>query len=268
MKRNKYSSLLIALTAFTAVSSSSSFAFDASKVIKKDTPAGQVFQFFFKFKEDGKSEEAVEVLKYAAENGNSAAQWKLARIYQTGDGVQQNSLEAFAIFQKIANQSSYAIPNTPSWQYGAEAFVALGNYYKIGIPNTVIKADESKARVMYTTAAMIYRHPDAQFELGRLQINNDKVYGQARSGIRNLSLAYEKGHVGAEALLGYLIFEGEHTNFDPVRGLFMLGNAKRRASARDLEWINQIYDEAYSLARPDDRTQAVEKLITSSNSLQ
>jgi hypothetical protein len=48
----------------------------------------------------------------------------------------------------------------------------------------------------------------------------------------------------------------------------MLGNAKRRASARDQEWIKQIYDEAYSLARPDHRTQAVQKLIASSNSLQ
>lgn len=268
MKPRKYSHLLIALAALTVVSASPSFAFDASKVIKKDTPANQIFQFFFKFKEDGKSEEAVEVLKYAAENGNSAAQWKLARIYQVGDGVQQNSLEAFKIFQKIANQSSYAIPNTPTWQYGADAFVALGNYYRQGIPDTIIKPDEAKARVMYTTAAMIYRHPAAQFELGRLQINNDKIYGQARSGVRNLSLAYEKGHVGAEALLGYLIFEGAHTSYDPVRGLFMLGNAKRRASANDLEWINQLYDEAYSLARPDDRAEAVQQIMASSNSLQ
>ncbi len=74
--------------------------------------------------------------------------------------------------------------------------------------------------------------------------------------------------MGAEALLGYSIFEGVHTKYDPVRGLFMLGNAKRRASARDQEWIKQIYDEAYSLARPDHRTQAVQKLIASSNSLQ
>lgn len=258
----------MALTAFSVFNSLPSHAFDASKVIQADTPASKIFQFFFKFREDGKSEEAVEVLKYAAENGNSAAQWKLARIYQTGDGVQQNSLEAFNIFQKIANQSSYAIPNTPNWHYGADAFVALGNYYRNGIPNTIIKADESKARVMYTTAAMIYRHPEAQFELGRLQIKNDKVYGQGRSGIRNLSLAYEKGHVGAEALLGYSIFEGVNTKYDPVRGLFMLGNAKRRASERDLEWINQIYDEAYSLAKPDDRRQAVEKLQASSNSLE
>ena len=259
--------MFLVLPVIMAVGVPTAYAFDASKILKADAASGQIFEFFFKFKEDGKQEEAVEVLKYAAENGNSAAQWKLARIYQTGDGVEQDALEAFKIFQKIANQSAYAIPNTPNWQYGADAFVALGNYYRIGIPNTIVKADPNKARVMYTTAAMVYRHPEAQFELGRMQINNDKIYGQGRSGIRNLSLAYEKGHVGAEALLGYSIFEGVHTKHDPVRGLFMLGNAKRRASERDVDWIKQLYDEAYSLARPNHRTKAVQKLA-SSNSLQ
>lgn len=264
----KLSSFCIVLPLTLSVGLTSSHAFDASQVIKGDAASGQIFEYFFKFKEDGKPEDAVEVLKYAADKGNSAAQWKLARIYQTGDGVEQNELEAFVIFQKIAHQSAYAIPNTPNWQYGADAFVALGKYHYNGIPNTYVNPDEGKARVMFTTAAMVYRHPEAQFELGRMQINNDKIYGQGRSGIRNLSLAYEKGHVGAEALLGYSIFEGIHTRYDPVRGLFMIGNAKRRATAHDLEWINQIYDETYSLARPEHREEAVNMLLSTANSLE
>lgn len=268
MLDRRLTSLIVALPIALSLGMKTSYAFDASKVIKGDAGPGQIFQYFFKFKEDGKSEEAVEVLKYAADKGNSAAQWKLARIYQTGDGVEQNQLEAFMIFQKIAHQSAYAIPNTPNWQYGADAFVALGKYHYNGIPNTYVNPDEGKARIMFTTAAMVYRHPEAQFELGRIQINNDKIYGQGRSGIRNLSLAYDKGHVGAEALLGYAIFEGVHTKHDPVRGLFMLGNAKRRASDNNLEWINQIHDEAYSLARPEDRAEAVRRLQETSNSLE
>lgn len=268
MSHCRLSSLLLALPLVLSGGLTSSYAFDASKVVKGDAASGQIFQYFFKFKEDGKSEEAVEVLKYAADKGNSAAQWKLARIYQTGDGVEQNELEAFMMFQKIAQQSAYAIPNTANWQYGADAFVALGKYHYNGIPNTYVNRDANKARVMFTTAAMVYRHPEAQFELGRIQINNDKIYGQGRSGIRNLSLAYDKGHVGAEALLGYSIFEGVHTKYNPVRGLYMLGNAKRRASADDLEWINQIHDEAYSLARPEHRAEAVRQLIETSTSLE
>ncbi len=73
-------------------------------------------------------------------------------------------------------------------------------------------------------------------------------------------MAYQKGHVGAEALLGYAIFEGVNTTHNPVRGLVMIGNAQRRASARDIEWINQLYDEAYSIAKPEDRIEAVRQL--------
>lgn len=264
MKRSGIYSVVTSALLTAVITVSSAQAFDASKFIHKDTPASEIFQFFFEFREDGKPEEAVEVLRYAAENGNSAAQWKLARIYQTGDGVQQDPLEAFTIFEKIANQSAYSIPNSANWQYGADAFVALGRYYESGIPNTRIRPDTNKARIMFTTAAMVYRHPDAQFELGRIQINNDKIYGQGRSGIRNLSLAYEKGHVGAEALLGYHIFEGLHVKHNPVRGLYMVGNAKRRASGNDLEWISQLHDEVYALANPAHRTEAVKKLQASS----
>lgn len=268
MKSYKHSSFLITLTVSITLSGTLSHAFDASKVIEKDTSASQIIQFFFKFKKDGKPEDAVQVLKYAADNGNSAAQWKLARIYQTGDGVQQNSLEAFQIFRKIAQQSVYGIKTLEGRHFVADAFVALGDYYLNGIPETAVVPDRSKARVMYTTAAMVYRHPSAQFELGRMQINNDKVFGEGPSGVRNLSLAYKKGHVGAEALLGSLIFEGVHAKHDPVRGLFMIGNAKRRASSSDIEWIKQIYDETYSLAKPNHRTEAVHQLLDASNSLQ
>ena len=261
------SSLLILATAFTLVAAPAK-AFDASKIINSKTGSNQIFEFFFDFRKDGKQEEAIQVLKYAAEQGNSAAQWKLARIYQTGDGVKKDSLEAFKIFQKIAAQYPYAQPNTPSWQFSADALVALGGYYRKGIPDTLIVADENKARMMFTTAAMVFRHPGAQFELGRMQIEDRKAFGQPRVGVRNLTLAYEKGHVGAEALLGYAAFEGELVKHNPVRGLVMLGNARRRANANDLEWIKPLHDEAYALAKPEDREEAVRKLAEASTSLQ
>ena len=251
-----------------AVSMLPAQAFDASEIIKGDTGSSKIFEFFHSFRKDGKQEEAVEVLKYAAEQGNSAAQWKLGRMYQTGDGVQQNALQAFEIFQKIASQYPYAVPNTPAWQFCADALMALGNYYRSGIPGTYVTPDNRRAQMMYTTAAMVFRHPGAQFELGRMQIESDNGFGQGRMGVRNLSLAYEKGHVGAEALLGYTFFEGVHTRRDAVRGLVMLGNASRRASERDVEWIRQLHEEAYALAKPEERAEASRLLQETSSSLE
>jgi len=244
------------LSAGLAMQASGALAFDASKIIQGNTPSTKVFEFFFNFRKDGKSEEAFEVLKYAAEHGHSAAQWKLARSYQTGDGVDQDPMLAFNIFQKIAAQYPSAQPNTPDWQFSADALVALGDYYKNGIAGTPVQPDSAKAQMMYTTAAMVFRHPVAQFELGRMQLSNNKGFGQPTLALRNLSLAYQKGHVGAEALLGYVIFEGEYIKKNTLRGLVMLGNAKRRAGLRDLEWITPLHDEAFALAAPEERIQA------------
>ena len=240
-------------------------ALDASKIIKKDTKSSTIFELFFDYMDKGQRDDAIDVLKYAADQGNSAAQWKLARLYERGEnGVEQDPLEAFRMYQRIAANYPYARPNTPAWQFSADALVALGTYYRNGIPDTLVFADPGKAQMMYTTAAMVFRHPGAQFELGRMQIENDKGFGQGRLGVRNLGLAYEKGHVGAEALLGYAFIEGVHAKRDVVRGLAMLGNAKRRASDRDLQWIAPLHDEAFALARPDEREAAFQKLSASS----
>ena len=182
--------------------------------------------------------------------------------------VTKDPLAAFRMYQKIAANYPLARPNTPQWQFSADALVALGNYYRNGIPGTVVFKDTGRAQMMYTTAAMVFRHPDGQFQLGRMQIGNDKVFGQGRLGVRNLSLAYEKGHVGAEALLGYAFFEGVHAKRDVIGGLVMLGNANRRANPRDLAWIGPLHDEAFALARPNERAEAVRKLADMSASIQ
>ena len=236
-------------------------ALDASKVIKKDTKSSTIFELFFGFVEKGENDNAFDVLKYAADQGNSAAQWKLAKLYESGEqGVEKDPLEAFKMFHKVAAKYSLALPNTPSWQFSADALVALGNYYRKGIPNTIVYPDAGKAITMYTTAAMIFRHPDGQFELGRMQIENDRIFGQGRLGLRNLYLAHKQGHVGAEALLGYAHFEGVNAKQDVVKGLMMLANAKRRATVLQYDWIAQLHDEAFALARPDQRLDAMQKL--------
>lgn len=236
----------------------SAYALDASKLLGNNTKTSTVFELFFNFMDEGKEDDAVDVLKYAADHGNSAAQWKLARLYERGEqGVERDPLAAFKMYQKIAANYPLARPNTPQWQFSADALVALGNYYRKGIPGTVVFKDPGRAQMMYTTAAMVFRHPDGQFELGRMQINNDKVFGQGRLGVRNISLAYEKGHVGAEALLGYAFFEGVHAKRNVIDGLVMLGNANRRATPRDLAWIAPLHDEAFALARPNERAKAM-----------
>ena len=177
-----------------------------------------------------------------------------------GDGVERDPLKAFNFFQKIASRYTTARPNTANWQFSASALVALGNYYRRGIPNTWVKPDPVSAKMMYTTAATIFRHPDAEFELGRMQLQKGGAFGTGIRGIANLGKAHRKGHVGATAVLGYAIFNGDHVERDPVRGLVLLGKARHRADAENFGWISEMHDEAMSLATPEERAAAAGQL--------
>jgi len=266
MRTSSFIRATVLTLGISAVMAGPSLALDASKVLDQDAKPSTVFELFFGMMEEGKTEDALDILRYAADKGDSAAQWKLARIYQQGDptrGIREDQLAAFSMYQRIAAKYAYAIPNTANWQFSADALVALGNYYRTGIPDTDVTADQTKAQMMYTTAALVFRHPGAQFELGRMQLANRMILGQARLGIRNLKKAAEKDHVGAQAMLGYAYFEGKHLRHDPVRGLTMLSRAKMSAASRELEWINPMHDEAFALATPQEREAAIQALSIS-----
>ena len=51
-------------------------------------------------------------------------------MYQIGDGVEKNPLEAFNIFKNLVQRNSDVQPNSPDWQFSADALVALINKVK------------------------------------------------------------------------------------------------------------------------------------------
>src|SRR3954453_13668332 len=89
----------------------------------------------------GETAKAVTSLQYAAEQGHPGAQWKLGRMYADGDGVPRSELRAFEYFSRIANAHADENPETPQARFVANAFVALGQYYLEGIPNSEVKQD-------------------------------------------------------------------------------------------------------------------------------
>ncbi|MCB1386112.1 MAG: sel1 repeat family protein [Nitratireductor sp.] len=233
-------------------------AFDPKKVFKEEKPsAKKLFRFYLKKKEEGDEDEALDVLQYAAEQGNQTAQWKLGKMYESGDSVARDPAKAFEFYKRIADHYGEARPNTPEWAITGKAMVALGHYYSRGMPEAGITVDQNEARVMYTTAAMYFRDSDAQFELGKLLLEGENTQEEARQGIRMLQLADQKGHVGALALLGHALVEGEYVQQDVVRGLTMLTRANEKATPDMLPWINGLQQEAFALASVEQRQQAI-----------
>ena len=235
-------------------------AFDPSKVFEGEISSQKVFRFYFEARKKGQSADAVSVLEYAAEKGNPAAQWKLGNMYETGDGVKRDPIAAFNLFKGIAERFSSADPNSPDGQFASDAMVALGRYYYEGIPKGGIAPDHYQARVMFTTAAMVFRNASAQFELARINLDKTDGMHDAKLAARMLTLSYHKGHNGAKALLGHMMFEGNQITANPIEGLVMMSEAKQVASGRNVEWISDLHEEAFALATQQQRQAAIERL--------
>jgi exopolysaccharide production negative regulator len=204
----------------------------------------------------GDTHKAVLSLEYAAEKGHPLALWKLGRMYADGEGVAQNDLKAFNYFSRIANAHADDNPDTSQARFVANAFVALGHYYLEGIPHTPIKSDPVRARQMFGYAASYFRDPDAQYYLGRLYLDGIGAPHDPRQAARWFGLSAQKGKCQSQAMLGAMLFAGDHVPRQAARGLMWLTLAKDAATV-DQNWINQLYDSAFRQATEDERALAL-----------
>jgi len=206
------------------------------------------------------SDTSLTSLQYAAEGGHPIAQWKLGRMYASGDGVTQDDLRAFEYFSRIANAHAEDSPSAPQAAIVANAFVALGRYYLNGIPNSKITSDPDRAREMFSYAASYFGNADAQYDLARLYL---KSAGTSRDDFRYaarwLGLAAQKGQHQAQALLGQMLFNGDQLPRQAARGLMWLTLARDSATP-DETWIKESYNKAIAKASEDDRAMALQML--------
>jgi uncharacterized protein len=142
------------------------------------TPGGQngtveAFQSGTKALRAGDTKTGITALEYAAANGHTIAQWKLGRMYADGDGVNRDDLRAFEYFRGIVEAHADEARGTAQARFVANAFVALGNYYLEGIPDSSVKADPDRAREMFSYAASYFGDPDAQYRLGRMYLDGN-----------------------------------------------------------------------------------------------
>jgi exopolysaccharide production negative regulator len=248
----------IAFDAARAQTASPPLAFDGTRAAP-NAPAPTPFEAFrsgARALKAGETTKGVHALEYAAEQGHTAAQWKLGRMYAEGDGVKQDDLRAFQYFSRIANSHADESPEAPQSRFVANAFVALGHYYLEGIPNTVVKANPGRAREMFSYAASYFGDPDAQYNLARMYLEGNGAAKDPRQAARWLGLAANKGQYQAQALLGHILFKGEHVPRQAARGLMWLTLARDSAASGDT-WIHDLYDTAFKQATHDERQVAL-----------
>lgn len=222
------------------------------------TTPGEALRSGTRALQTGEKAKALTSLQYAADQGHPAAQWKLGRMYADGDGVPQDNLRAFNYFRQIANSHPDENPGTPQARFVANAFVALGQYYLDGIPNSKVKPDPVRAREMFSYAASYFGDAEAQYQLGRLYLEGNGTLRDPRQAARWLQLAAAKGQCQAQAVLGDMLFQGKVVPRQAARGLMLLTLGRDCAGSTDAAtWVKPLYDNAFRRASDDERAMAL-----------
>ena len=246
---------IVALVLGAALLATPALAFDGSPVnqppvappgVKKTVAAPATAQ-----------DSTITALQYAAEGGDPLAQWKLGRMYASGDYIARNDLMAFDYFSRIASKHAEDNPNSPQSAVVANAFVALGRYYLSGIPNSKVNADPERAREMFYYAASYFGNADAQYDLARLYLKGiNATPNEIAVGVRWMGTAAKKGQHLAQAQLGEMLFNGDRMRPQRARGLMFLALACESA-APDEAWIKENYNRAVAGSTEDERAMAV-----------
>jgi uncharacterized protein len=202
----------------------------------------------------GKTDQGVMELEYAAEQGVPGAIWKLGRMYADGDGVKVSKARAYEYFRRLTTTHADDSAGTPNARFLANAFVTLGLYHLDGIPGT-LRADPNVAREMFRYAASYFADPEAQYYLGRLYLLGKGAPKDAIQAARWLRLSANKGDHRAQALLGGMLFKGEQVSRQAALGLFWLIIAKDGAGP-DEAWITDMYSSALAQANENERALA------------
>jgi hypothetical protein len=226
-------------------------AFDINAGVTKESGPFDLFKFGFRAYKAGQKEEAIEAYRYAAEKGHTGSRWALANMYADGDGVAQNDFEAFKIYSEIAQQG--VEPGSEDTGFFINALLALAGYYKTGIPNSPIKIDLNQARQLYFQVASTFGVPEAQFQLAQMMLAGEGGAANVQQAKKWLNQARKSGHPGAMAVFGNILFQEGQS----VRGLAFMTAALDKCKPKDCSWMEDLQEQAFSIANEDDRRVAV-----------
>lgn len=209
-------------------------------------------------RQSGVTKQALSVtsLQYAAEHGQGVAMWQLGQIYAKGEGVDRDDIRAFEYFRKFADSHADDNPAMPRSRFVANAFVSLGHYYLDGIPDSDVRSNPERARRMFYHAASYFGDPEAQYQLAMLYVEGAGVARDAKRAVPWLVLAANKGHYMSQAVLGRILFRGEHGVRQPASGLMWLTIACDGPGG-SVPWISDLRASAFKQATDKERASAL-----------
>lgn len=247
-----YSAIRKGLIAAALCAASPALAFDPTPELNR--PA-DVFAFGYRAYQAGDYETALDAIGYAADRGYTIAQWLLGRMYEQGKGVGRDDRRAFEFFALIVADRADARLDAPEAPFVADAFVAVGDYYRAG--QAVAAVDLNTAFEMYRHAAVNFGDDEAQYNIAIMLYRGEVGVADPAEAVRWARVAADAGNANAQALLGYLLFLGEGIQRQPVLGLAYLTYARARTAGGDPD-IQRMHEEVMALATESERRTALE----------
>lgn len=205
------------------------------------------------------SNDLISVLQDAAAEGQPAALWQLGQMYENGEGVEQDRARAFSYFNQIAVEHADVAPRSVDADIVAQSFMKVGEYYRDGLPEAGLQPNpiEYERRVQH--AATYFGNADAQYLLGEMYTDDQALGDIPKLSYRWLTMAARKGQAQAQARLGDMVFNGDGVEASPEEGLMWLTVASRRvAGTSDEDWVNELLNNAMSVATPDQRQRGLD----------
>jgi uncharacterized protein len=198
---------------------------------------------------------AIPALEYVI--GRNDAQYRffaefyLARIFADNAGSHTDHAKAYMLFQRIADEHADIDPDDlKRAPFVAKALTAVALYVRDGLPEISLKPDEQRVIEYLRHAATFFNEPDAQFELSKLLLLDEK---QRPAGLHYLQKLSQEGHAGAQAVFADLLSRGRYVTEDRARALGLIKMALDNAQPYDRIWIEDIYQNIYCGASTDAR---------------
>jgi len=220
--------------------------------------AKAAYKFARKAFKDGDLVRSIEFLKFSAERGYLLAQWRLARAYRFGKGIEKSDIKALKWFRKVADSHDPVFRrNRKKLRATVSALVAIADYFRTGVKGTIYSKNLNRAQSLYRYAATRYSHPGAQYALGVMYLKGEGLEKSQLVGMKWLMLASRKGFARAQALLGDIFLSFKNSPKSRLKGLMWHRMAERNAKAdRDKKLLARS-GEIFATASESERALAV-----------
>ena len=198
---------------------------------------------------------ALPDLKLAADHGVFLAQYYLARLHAMPGQSFTNHARAFQLLSKLVKANSGIDPYVDNRApFVARAEILLAFYYRHGVPELSVPANSAMAKSHLENAALRLGDTDAQFELGRLDLESPETVARGLDSLDNLAVT--KHHAAAAAEMAQVYSQGRLTKRAPYEALAYATLAAKMAVGAERLDIGDLYQTLYCQTGADDRARA------------